>query len=76
MDEKLEKCLIYAYRFNHIGEEKWVRIYGVSERYSYRVKVFGEETSIDRTGEDLRRYGITIRLKQRNSGAIVIIEQI
>lgn len=76
MDEKLEKCLIYAYRFNHIGEEKWVRIYGVSERYSYRVKVFGEETSIDRTGEDLRRHGITIRLKQRNSGAIVIIEQI
>ena len=75
-DQNCEKCLIYAYRLNHIGEEKWVKVRGVAKEQSYRIAVFGDESSQVSSGEDLLRSGIMIKLSQRNSATIITIEQI
>ena len=69
-----KECLIYAYRFNHLSEERRVQVKNLDLTAQYKVDL-GEQI-LTLSGEELAVQGFVIKIEKRNRAKVVSAIQI
>jgi Alpha-galactosidase len=68
-----KECLIYAYRFNHLSEEKRVQVKNFDPAAQYKIDL-GKET-FTLSGKELAVQGFTVKIEKRNRAKVISVVQ-